>query len=233
MYGGSGTWPWRSMSAVGSISSASRRTSRVAVGRPSGGPLALAVGRLVFDARAEAGRDVHDRARPQPASRPQHRLPQLGAARADQQQLGRAPARPGPQQSRGEDAAAVQDDEVVGPEQLGQLVEAVMREPAARALEHEQPRRVALGERLLRDQLGRQLVVVRADRVVRVERRPRLRVPAVRTASSAALPARRRWEPEVLVGARGRGASARRAVEEARAAAGRARRCPRSPPAPR
>ena len=43
----------------------------------------------------------------------------------------------------------------------------------------------------------------------------------------------RRFEPEVLVGARGGRAAARRALEEARAAAGRARRRPRSCPAPR
>ena len=98
------------------------------------------------------------------------------------------------------------------------------------ALEHEQPRGVALGERLLGNQLGRELEVVRAELVVRGGLGHRLR-----TASSGGWP-RARCRARAGRGARRRGASPCApggCGRESRAGGGTARRCPRSRRAPR
>jgi hypothetical protein len=47
--------------------------------------------------------------------------------------------RPRAQQARWEDTAAVDDEEVVGPQQRGQVVEVMVGEAARGALQQEQP----------------------------------------------------------------------------------------------
>ena len=73
------------------------------------------------------------------------------------------PAGAAPEQAGREDAAAIRDEEVAGAEQIRQIGEAAVLDAARRAVEHQQPRRVALGERLLGNELGRQRVVVGRD----------------------------------------------------------------------
>ena len=70
------------------------------------------------------------------------------------------PGRSQPQPRR-DHARVVDDDELAAGQLVGQLAEAPMAHLAARALEHEQARRVARFGRLLRDQLGRKVVVER------------------------------------------------------------------------
>ena len=73
-----------------------------------------------------------------------------------EQDLGLAAARPAAEEASREDAAAVRDEKVAGAEELRKVGEGAVLEGAGRTVEHEQPRGVALGERLLGDELRRQ-----------------------------------------------------------------------------
>ena len=161
MYGGSGTWPWRSMSALG-VRAVGEQAHEPGRGAARG--RAAAVGRVALDARAEAGRDVDDACPagaggPAAAGRPRAR----GRAARTSSSSAAPPPAGVPSSRAGKTRLRLRTSEVARAQQLGQLAEAAVRDRAARALEHEQARGVALGERLLRDQLGRQLVVVGAE----------------------------------------------------------------------
>ena len=75
---------------------------------------------------------------------------------------GRGPAA---DESSRHDAGVVDDDEITGAEELRQVADVAVRDAAVGPPHDEQPRRRAVGERLLRDQLGRQMVVVRVGGV--------------------------------------------------------------------
>jgi hypothetical protein len=66
-----------------------------------------------------------------------------------QQQLGPATPPQPAEQPRRKHAAAVDDQEITGPQQLRQIAHAPVRQHVRFAIEHQQARRVALGERLL------------------------------------------------------------------------------------
>ena len=87
------------------------------------------------DPRGEPGRDLDEGAGPQAAARPGEGLPQVSPPTRPHEQELCGPPPPGgvPEQARGEDAAAVEDQQVAGPQELRQLAEAVVRQRAASA----------------------------------------------------------------------------------------------------
>ena len=62
-------------------------------------------------------------------------------------------------QPRGNDARRIDDEQVAGRNQRREIVEMQMPCRTGAAVEHEQPARRAVGERVLRDLLLRQVVV--------------------------------------------------------------------------
>lgn len=97
--------------------------------------------------------------RPQTPARARETLPQpVGFGLLEKQDLDRASGRPAEPKPRGHDARVVDDDELVG-EELRELGEDEMLDRGRIPPVHEQPRSVAVLERMLRDQIGRQLVV--------------------------------------------------------------------------
>ena len=96
------------------------------------------------------------RAGPKTPRRARERLPHAVADLLDQEHLS---TRMLDRDPRGDDARVVDDAERVRRQQLGQLAEDVMRHLTGRARVDEQPRCVPALGRLLRDQLGRQVVV--------------------------------------------------------------------------
>ena len=79
--------------------------------------------------------------------------------RADEKQLDLAAAFLAHQQAGREDPGIVEHQHVAGLQVAAQLVEARMLDRAGLAVDHLQPRLVAARQRLLRNQLGRQIVV--------------------------------------------------------------------------
>src|SRR5438045_9466506 len=93
-------------------------------------------------------------------ARAQLREHAAGAQHALEQELDAAAAWASPaREARGQHAGVVEDEQVAGAQQLGQVGETAVLDRARRAVEHEQPARAALRERRLRDQLARQFVV--------------------------------------------------------------------------
>ena len=75
---------------------------------------------------------------------------------AHQQTLGGAATGKSPaQQSRGEDARVVHNEQVASVQQVGKLNEATVRDRAGSSIERQQARRAAVGQRFLSDELGR------------------------------------------------------------------------------
>ena len=183
-----------------------------------------------LDPDAQARPDVDDDPRPQASAGAHHGLPEVRLEAPHEQDLGLATARPAAEEAGGKDAAAVRDEKVAGAEELREIGKGAVLEGAGRALEHEQPRGVPRGERLLRDELRRQLEVVRADLVVGAGLGHGLRRassggwPRARCRARAGRGARRRGAWPCAPGGCGRGS---------RAGGGTARRCPRSRRAPR
>ncbi len=81
----------------------------------------------------------------------------------DQEDLGGASTRSPAQESGRNDPTAVGDEEVAGFEQVGQIPERPVGQAAGFPLEHQEAGGVALGEGLLRDGVGRQVVVEVGD----------------------------------------------------------------------
>ena len=99
------------------------------------------------------------------ARRPREAFPEVAVDPLEEEHLA---ARRVDRDACGDDARVVQDDELAVqlPRQVG---ETPVADRAGRAVVDEEPRGVAPRRRLLRDQLGRQLVVQRSD----VHRGPR------------------------------------------------------------
>ena len=110
---------------------------------------------------------------PDPRAAAHERLPLAVAALREQQQLEPPAARPAAAHAGRDDARIVQHEQVAGAEQPRQRRTVLVRERLGLASDHEQPRRRALGRRLLGDQLGRQRVV----EVVQPHVRRRFRLP--------------------------------------------------------
>jgi hypothetical protein len=130
---------------------------------PAGRALAVPRGRGILDPDPEPRGHRDLGARGQTASGTKQGLPEVRATTADEEDLGLAPARACPQEACGKDAAAVENQEVPGGEEVGELVKAVVGQLATRTIEDEELRGGPVGERLLGDQLPRQRVVVGVD----------------------------------------------------------------------
>jgi len=105
--------------------------------------------------------ELHHRPRLELSARADHGAEFLGVQgfREEVQDLGPAPARGSPEQSGGKDPAAVHDQEIALPEQIGEPGEAVMLDRAAASVQGQKARGVPVGERFLRDQLRRQVEI--------------------------------------------------------------------------
>jgi hypothetical protein len=106
-------------------------------------------------------------------ARVHQRLPPVGVRTADQQAFdGTARGVAAAEQPGWEDPGVVENEEVALAEELGQGADAgVGEDGAGRAVEHEKPRRLALGRGLLRNLVGREVKIeqghVHADSVAR------------------------------------------------------------------
>ena len=102
---------------------------------------------------------LEPRADATPPSRPHHRLPPVATDRAEEQQLDWLAALAHAQHPRGNHPAPVRDEAVPWAQQPLEIREPAILDPARRAIQHQQPRRVPRLRRLLRNQLRRQLIV--------------------------------------------------------------------------
>src|SRR5262249_39808201 len=155
-----------------------------------------------LDRYREVGRDLDRVPRAEPSAGPEERVPYVVGVAADEQDLrGAAPRAPTTEAGR-EDAAPVQDEKVVRPEERGKIAEGPVLGSPRVPVEQEQARGVALGERFLGDGLRGEVVIeVRETHGLKqlaLARRPLRRVAV-----------------EVLVGEARGDAAPRRAVEEA------------------
>jgi hypothetical protein len=103
-------------------------------------------------ARDELSRRTHERLPPYAPRVPPHRVEEQ---RLDLSRLPLAPS----EETRRDDPRVVHHEQVPGPEPRRQVPEPLVVEPARSPLHHEEPRRVALGERRLGDPFRGKVVV--------------------------------------------------------------------------
>jgi hypothetical protein len=132
---------------------------------------AVGTRRAGFDDDIEIGGHGHAITCAQTAARAQERDPPRAFDWPDKQDLGNAATGSLTQQASGENSAPVDDQQIAGLEQLWQVLELVMLHTAARAMDAQEPRCLAIGERDLRDELGRERVVEGLDGRVSGRRR--------------------------------------------------------------
>jgi hypothetical protein len=118
-----------------------------------------------LDANAQIFGDFDHVPGPQAAPGSDERVPELPVVMvgAYEEDLGGPAAGSPAQKARRKDTAAVDHQQVARVQEVGQVAEPVMAEAAGGAIEDEEPRRIALRQGLLRDELGRQVVVEEAD----------------------------------------------------------------------
>ena len=119
-----------------------------------------------LDAHLQSRADLDQHSGAQPPAWPKHRVPAAVLPPAHEKDLGASALGAAAEQPGGEDAAAVRDQEVAGPQQIGEVGEGPVLKPSRDAIQHKKPRLIALRERLLGDQLRREVVVVRREAVV-------------------------------------------------------------------
>jgi hypothetical protein len=124
---------------------------------------ALLAGRLRLDDDAEDVVDGDGVAGPEAAPGPDERLPAVVAQGAEQQHLGRAAGRAPAEQAGREDAAAIDHEQIAGPQQPRQVSEHVVGRFPLHARQPHQPRGITGLDRFLRDSLRRQLVIEVGD----------------------------------------------------------------------
>ena len=116
--------------------------------------------RGVHDLDAKVRRDGDHPSRPQLAARMNHRLIVAGIYGAQQEDFGWAAAFPLAQQAGAKHTRGVDDDGVAGRNQFRQITKGSMTERALRTIDHQQPARIPRLDRLLRDALRRERVIV-------------------------------------------------------------------------
>jgi len=126
-------------------------------------PAPVALGAPIRGEGSRLAFDLDDFVFREPSARLAKKLPLTVSQFAEIQPLPfAAGARPPAQKTRRQHSRIVQDEQIAGGQQLGQLEENVVRNSRTRTVEYEEPCLIARGSRLLSNQVCRQFVIEKA-----------------------------------------------------------------------